>query len=176
MAKKPTLKHLLDNGTVATRQSARPYTHVVVAQHNIEREVARILSYDTAEAKARRERDARESYAHAVQVMQAGVGGRADYVRGQGGYGMREGFAVDKWHVDHETEWFHKRGGSLENFIKYEHEGFAESQASSIKRARERGSEWFVLSWHHSRALADKAAAAAELYNTRVEAVNNGVR
>jgi hypothetical protein len=175
---KTQFKHLLPNGRVATRNSAHAYTHVVLARANIEREVALILARDTDKARAFREREAKEAFAHATQVINAGVGGRADYVRGQGGYGKPGGFVIQQWHVDFETEWLSKRGGSEAAFIEYSHNEFRQRQAEDLQRAKSQSTDWHVLSWHHSYALADKAAKAADwsAREKRVEAINNGVR
>ena len=174
---KTTFKHAAPSGKVYKRQSAHEYTHVVLAKENIERQVAAIQAWDTDQARKERERDAREAYAHAMQVIRAGVGGRADYVRGQGGYGRPEGFQVDQWHVDHETEWLAKRGGSEAAFIEHWHREFRQHFEASLKSAREQSTEWFVLSWHHSAPLAMKAAnTACRIRDTKVEAINGGAR
>lgn len=172
---KPTFLHTV-GGRTFKRQSARAYTHVVLARANIDKSVAYIEQL-RAGTLAQAERSARDYFAHFSAARAVGLGGRVPYMKGQGGYGRAEGQVVREWDLSYGAECFAARGETVEAWVQHARaESLADIEAS-LKRAREQSTDWYVLSWHHSAALAEKAANTARgVRDVKVEAINGGVQ
>lgn len=176
MSKKITMKHALGTGKVATRQTARAYTHVVIARWTPE--AALLLLATERKSQAQIVREATRDWNHAQQIIRAGVGGRAFFHPNQGGaYLNRSGipqYEVQDFDVRLAQEY---HGGTLEQDVAKaiaDEQDWCEKVAANYKS---RSTEQFVYSWHGSQRLAEKAAASySRSYATTVEQINDGVR
>lgn len=170
---KQTFRHVVD-GRTFKRQSARAYTHVVVARPNIERQLA--ASAATRETPEQIAKDAAYEWAHRQSIIDAGVGGVVFYHRCQGGAYLNPSgprCVVTEGTLGIAREYHH---ASVEAEIA--HNTAEQDRRLSQDAARIVGQDpaWRVISWHHSAALAAKAAdSAAGRMDVRVEAINGGV-
>lgn len=179
MTKKTTLKHMQENGTMATRQTARAYTHVLLCKVNNALNIAAIeASRETRIAHAVKR--AKEEFKDNTDDIAAGAGGMIRYKRGQGGYqrfadGSFATYTQEQWHFDHAVKWHATYGTTLEGYISH----FTQQETAQIEReiesASKRDESWHVISWHSRADLAKPSyIGAGDLF--KVEAINGGVR
>lgn len=154
---KPTLKHQLPNGVIETRQSARPYTHVVVGEYDIDVRLAK--------AKREAEHEAKDHWPHWQRCVEIGPGSI---------YGLGYSFTVDQGMYDRAKQ-------SLAQYGTQEaYRAAREAELVERVKARAESLQFAVLQWSQSRANAEKGAnnerVAWGFKNIRVEPVNNGNR
>ena len=178
MSKKPTLKHMQENGTLATRTTARAYTHVLLRKVNnaiaaAAMEFSRQSTVDEAIASAKRE--------HKFDVLwsRAQIGEQAPYRPGQGGY---KKFADGSYATFTMWDGFKK----LADEAVAKHPTVESAVAAAIERTNAyitqriteinaRREEWVVISWHSRAALAKPDyIGAGDTF--KVEAINGGTR
>jgi len=179
MSKKTTLKHAQPDGTIATRQTARKYTHVLLRKHNAAAHIAALEA--TRDARIlQAERDAQESFADHTTQIKAGVGGQVPYTRGQGGYGRNADgtprtYTQEQWKFDHAVEYHKIYGTTIKGYLEYFRTSAMRQLDEHIAEVRGWPQQWQVVSWH-SRADLAKPQHECPGDAFRVEAINNGVR
>lgn len=173
---KQTLKHVV-NGKTFTRQTARSYTHVVVARDNVDKQLARHAARKESDESV--VRYCNEWWKHYQDVLAAGVGGKVFYMRNQGGYYLNKSgpqLVVHQGMVDLGNDLVAQHG-TLDNYIATCKSNRDRNYETERTRISSSDQQWYVTSWHGNANLAHKAAAAlADYLDTRVEAINNGVQ
>lgn len=174
MSSKTKFAHVAPNGHIYMRQSARAYTHVVLRRN--------VNAVQLAAAKMRRSaevdyaaKSAAEHWKHCEHVIAVGVGGQAQYTRDQGGYGSGRTWTVDQSWFDFYNAYIIEHG-TLEAYVAKCRAQAEECNDNAVAAILKQSEDFYVASWHHSEALAEKACGVCRAYETRVEAINNGVR
>lgn len=179
MSKKTTLKHMQPNGEIATRQTARAYTHVLLCKQS---RAALIAAHDAARdgELARVAKDIAHTFKRYKEALATEVGAPYAYDRNQGGYrkfadGSLATYPLPDYMHKLANEFFAKYGDKLEDVVAF-HVAEAVARLDRERgRLAERSEEWSVISWHGSAKNAKPAyVAPGDLF--QVEAINNGVR
>lgn len=168
MTTKTTLRHTTSNGETFTRTTARNYTHVLVGTLNIERaraeNDARLQKLPKAVEEKRRELEkTHECYR---RLLDTGIGGRT---KNWNGFVVE----VDQFHIDCATRGLNDYGTINEQVdaLIVETTEAWQKRKEFLDTAEPAPS---VFSWHSSRELASKAAAASHysIYDFTVEEIN----
>lgn len=178
-SKKPTLKHMQPNGEIATRQSARAYTHVLMRKIN---RAARIAAVEASRASrlADAEKYARRAFKQNAVEIATGIGGQVPYWPGQGGYRkFADGTFATHEQPDYQfksaVEYMQKHGGTVEGYIADAIADTERAIAREIEGIATYSEEWYVMSWHSRANLAKPDyIGAGDMF--QVEAINGGVR
>ena len=171
MSKKITLKHALPNGEIATRQTARNYTHVLVGTLNVERALASAYAAidDIPRLAEKRRAEAQKSEKIYRGLLAAGKGNKA---RNWNGFIVE----VDDFYIKCATDALEKTvDETVAEFVKViTNERVAKIE--NLKAITEPRPE--VFSWHGRADLAEKAAGQRHYrnYDFVVEAINHGTR
>lgn len=179
MSKKITLKHAL-NGDVATRTTARAYTHVVIASRNPEKVLAKAKADFNEKALAKVIETAEYDYKYAANLAKVPVGEKFFYHRQQGGaYMNRTGkhMEVQQYQHDINNEYI-LCYATKDEYVNAKVAEFIEQKNAAIAAADKVDTSEFVASWHGSRANAEKAGSSqwkTSCCDYRVEEINNGV-
>lgn len=172
--KKTKFIHVTSDGNVATRTSARAYTHVVVRRHQPDVAATGVAPVNEAQEVSR----ATEHWNECLLVQKAGIGGRVPYTRGQGGYGRPEGMEVRQGWYDLHCEYL-KAYGTLDAYISGRLARAHHYRSKEVSNRFSLSAERFVYSWHHSAALALKACNGYKGYRGDifyVQIINGGIR
>lgn len=163
MAKKTTLKHELPCGTIATRTTARAYTHVVMVRQDIAAERARL--------DVLRIEEAMRGFAYFSDLVKLGVGGRYRFDNGHYSQPLTQA------QVDEAVAGIAGCVSAQDYAEKCRAERLAKHDATY---GDAEVSDWYVLSWSSRADLAEKEAARCRshwYYREAVaQAINNGVR
>lgn len=174
MAKKITLKHMQENGKLATRQTARAYTHVLLLKQNNATRAAALES-GRAVRVAKAIKTARIYFEQCTVEIAAGVGGQVPYWPGQGG-------CDGSGRTHEQPEWQYKLACTameerkdLTGYVQHAIKNCNADVDADIAACNRRSEDWIVVSWH-TRADLAKPQYQVEGDLFKVEAINNGVR
>lgn len=161
---KTTFKHIVD-GTVFTRQTARAYTHVVLAKTNVEASVQFIEKHCAGWIKQAK-KNAEFDWDHAAYNSTASVGEPSFFKQ----YTLTQ-------HQKHEAEAFFGKYGTLtrDQYIDQKVQTERDRLSAKIEALQTTDHQWVAAAWSGSLSNAWKAAAGYHYDYTRVEAINNGV-
>lgn len=167
MAKKPVLKHAQPNGDIATRQTNRPYTHVLLQLHNGPALIAAAIAALPSNLKSAK-REAQDFHDHHSNMVNRGVGGM---------YPAHKDFPY--WRITqdnfNESESWLKTYPTAGDYITKRVDDVQTAHAHRVDGLRLGTFDWEVISWHSRAELArpDYIAPGASF---RVEAINGGAR
>lgn len=175
---KQILKHRIGD-EVATRQTARDYTHVVLARRNPDMVRAKAENGYNEEALAKKIADAEYHWKYESNLRKVPVGEKFYYSRGQGGYYKNKtGKHMEVQQYMHDiADEYTLCHGSLENYVGHKTKEFFDRKNAAIASADTCNTNWKVVSWHGRQDLAEKAASSqwkTSCCDTRIEEINNG--
>ena len=175
---KQTLKHKVGEN-VATRQTARNYTHVVLARRNPDMVRAKAENDYNQQALDKTIADAEYKWKYNSNLRKVPVGEMFYFSRSQGGYYLNKtGKHMEVQQYMHDiADEYTLCHGSLENYVDHNITEFFNHKKEALAAADNCNDSWRVVSWHGSRALAEKAASSqwkTSCCDTRIEEINNG--
>lgn len=158
--KKNTLKHRLPDGTVATRSTARAYSHVVIARHDLVKRRAKAGRLSEVDYS---------NFAFYQKEIATGVGGTYSHANGLMSRPLSQA------DYDYAVE----RVAGCETAQQYAEKCRDERLAGHDARYGTAGAgEWFVEGWCGRADLAEKLASKCRGYeclrDVQVQAINGG--
>ena len=161
---KTVLKHIVD-GNVFTRQTARAYTHVVLAKTSVYASLQHIAKQRASCVKQAKENA--EFYWDNAQYNSTHAVGDVSF----------SGRYIVTQRYKEEAVKFLAEFGSLtrDQYIAQQLQEERDRLETKIMALMMTDHKWVVCAWSGSLSNAQKAAANFTLDHTRVEAINNGV-
>ncbi len=171
---KPTLKHMQPNGVIATRQTARSYTHVLLCRRDSAARIAELESHRASNIVDAAKRATRQ---HAEWLVEkaTGIGGQVPYWPGQGGYGKGRTHEQPDYQYNSACEYLAKYP-TAEAYVAQCIKDTNEHTDQIITDVRNASPDWHVISWHSRADLAKPSYTVVAGDHFTVEAINNGVR